>query len=88
MRRKSLLEGWAGQFLNIHLPTAHAFETCWCIGTKRELKVPDTFYTKSKAMADLKTINDYFGIALAADRIKNDSGQGPPRSDSSDQQAP
>jgi hypothetical protein len=83
MRRKSLLEGWAGWFLNIHLPTAHAMETCWCIGTKRELKLPDTFYTKSRAMADLVAINNYFAAVLRGN--ENDNGQGRSGSDSSDQ---
>lgn len=36
-------------------------ENCWCIGTKRELVLPDSFMTKSRAMADMEAYYRYVG---------------------------
>ena len=70
-----LLRGWLGWFLNIHLPSAHSEEICWCIGTKRELKLPDTFMTKSKAMEELRAAEDYFKEML--DALKRQDTENP-----------
>jgi hypothetical protein len=56
--------GRIGKFLGIHSPTAHAMETCWCLGSKRELPNPEEFATKSKA---LRAMEDYYRYVSALD---------------------
>lgn len=64
MRRRKWRSGWLGKILNIHAPSAHAFDECWCIGTKREIVVPEGFATASKAMADMGAFYRFVSDAL------------------------
>lgn len=59
--------GWIGRLLRIHSPSAHAAETCWCIGTKHELVIPN-FMTKSQALGDMEAYYRY--ISEIADKDK------------------
>jgi hypothetical protein len=59
---------WLARVLSIHSPTQHALETCWCIGTKRELIVPG-LYTKTQVLADMSAMAAYFeAIAKQQDK--------------------
>lgn len=64
LSKKPWRAGWFNRLLGIHLPIQHAMETCWCIGTKRQMANPEHFYTASQARAEMRAYAEYFNAVL------------------------